>query len=163
MVGDSPFSVLTDRDSLKDRLCGRSSCCQTLENSLSEILTAPNSERSAFVSDYKEKHDCESTFSRRAVNRQVGAPVGNIEVSVRVESKRQVLPVSGTLILVSPVKFILLLPLGGFVELSVRHQRKRFSLETGNLSIIDPAHKRVPCHVLSSSRSQNFRLRVPTP
>lgn len=71
------------------------------------------------------------------MNRQVGAPVGNIEVSVRVESKRQVLPVFGTLILVSPVKFIFILPLGGFVELSVRCISKRFSFETGNLSIID--------------------------
>jgi hypothetical protein len=60
-------------------------------------LTAPNSERSAFVSDYKEKHDRESTFSRLAVNRHIGAKLGNIEVSVRVESKRQVLPIFGTL------------------------------------------------------------------
>jgi hypothetical protein len=134
-----------------------------LESSRGELLRAPNFQRSAFVSDYKEKHDCESTFSRRAVNRQIGAPVGNIEVSVRVESKRQVLPVFGTLILVSPVKFILLLRLGGFVELSIRRQSKRFSFETGNLSIIDPAQKRVAYHVPSSWRSQNFRLRVPTP
>ncbi|MEG5058324.1 hypothetical protein QUB60_10240 [Microcoleus sp. A2-C5] len=75
------------------------------------------------------------------MNRQVGAPVGNIEVSVRVESKRQVLPVFGTLILVSPVKFILLLPLGGSNFRFVCG--KRFSIETGNLSIIDPAQKRV--------------------
>jgi hypothetical protein len=60
-------------------------------------LTAQNSERSAFVSDYKEKDDSESTFSWRGVNRQVGTKVGNIDVSVRVESKRQVLPVFGTL------------------------------------------------------------------
>ena len=55
---------------------------------------------------------CESTFSLQKVNRQVGANEGNIEVSVRVESKRQVLPVFGTLILLSQVKFIFILQLG---------------------------------------------------
>lgn len=70
--------------------------------------------------DYKEKHSCEPTFSRRAVNRQVGTKVGNIEVRLRVESKRQVFHVFGTLILLSQVKFIFILSLGGFVELSVR-------------------------------------------
>jgi hypothetical protein len=79
---------------------------------------------------------CESTFSRQKVNRQVGANEGNIEVRVRVESKRQVLPVFGTLILLSQVKFIFILQLGGWVELRFACS-KGFSIETGNLGIID--------------------------
>ncbi|MEG4940663.1 hypothetical protein [Microcoleus sp. F4-D5] len=58
-------------------------------------------------------------YSRLKVNKQVGTNEGNIEVRVRVESKRQVLPVFGTLILLSVIKFIFILPLGGFVGLSV--------------------------------------------
>ncbi|MBE9096087.1 hypothetical protein [Tychonema sp. LEGE 07203] len=85
-----------------------------------------------------EKHDCKSTFSRRWVNIQVGAKVGNnIEIKVRVESKKQVLPVFGILIVLEPVKFIFILPLGGSVELLVRSTSKHFSFEIGNLSIIN--------------------------
>jgi|GEM_PF-4806749 hypothetical protein len=61
------------------------------------------------------------------VNRQVGANEGNIEVSVRVESKRQVLPVFGTLILLSQVKFIFILQLGAGAEISVRLRQTLFT------------------------------------
>ena len=79
---------------------------------------------------------CESTFSGLKVNRQVGANGGNIEVRVRVESKKEVLPIFGTLILLSQVKFIFISnwALGPKFRFACG---KRFSLETGNLGIID--------------------------
>ena len=61
------------------------------------------------MSDYKKKQTVNQPARDRAVNRQVSAKVGNIEVRVRVESKRQVFPVFGTLILLWQIKFIFIL------------------------------------------------------
>ncbi|MEG4344089.1 hypothetical protein QUB70_12475 [Microcoleus sp. A003_D6] len=73
----------------------------------------------------------------RAVNRQVATNEGNIEVRVRVESKRQVLSVFGTLILLSQVKFIFILSRSRFCRTFGSPAANTFKGETGNLSIID--------------------------